>query len=58
MEEPVQEAQPQPQAQSQHVTEEQYYDERPKGGTLGTRLRSFWDKIIEATDEKLDDTLN
>ena len=58
MEEPVQEAQPQPQAQSQHVTEEQYYDERPKGGTLGTRLRSCWDKIIEATDEKLDDTLN
>ncbi len=58
MEEPVQEAQPQPQAQSQHETEEQYYDERPKSGTLGTRLRSFWDKIIEATDEKLDDTLN
>ena len=62
MEEPVREAQPQPQpqaqAQAQHVTEEQYYDERPKGGTLGTRLRSFWDKIIEATDEKLDDTLN
>jgi cell division protein FtsA len=55
-EEPVQVAQPQ--SQSQHVTEEQYYDERPKNGTIGTRLRSFWDKIIEATDEKLDDTLN
>jgi cell division protein FtsA len=56
IEEPVQAAQPQ--SQSQQVPEEQYYDERPKNGTIGTRLRSFWDKIIEATDEKLDDTLN
>jgi hypothetical protein len=54
IEEPVQAAQP----QSHHMSEEQYYDERPKSGTIGTRLRSFWDKIIEATDEKLDDTLN
>ncbi|MHC1733090.1 MAG: cell division protein FtsA [Bacteroidales bacterium] len=56
IEEPVQAAQPQ--SQSHHMSEEQYYDERPKSGTIGTRLRSFWDKIIEATDEKLDDTLN
>ena len=36
--------------------EEPFYDERPQGGrSFGDKLRGIWDKIIEATDEKLDD---
>jgi len=52
-EEPVQAPQHQPEP------EEQYYGERPKGGnSITERFRNLWGKIIEATDEKLDDTLN
>jgi len=49
MEEAAKVAQPQPEPQ------EEYYDERPRGGSIGNKLRNIWDKIIEATDEKLDD---
>jgi len=49
IEEPVKVAQHQPEPQ------EEYYEERPRGGSIGNKLRNIWDKIIEATDEKLDD---
>jgi cell division protein FtsA len=39
------------------VTDERFYDERPKGGgSFGDKLRNIWDRIIEATDERLDET--
>jgi len=37
--------------------DELFHDgQRRTGRFLGDRLRGLWDKIIEATDEKLDDT--
>jgi cell division protein FtsA len=39
------------------VADEKYYDERPRGGgSFGDKLRNIWDRIIEATDEKLDES--
>lgn len=34
-----------------------FYEGRPPASrSFGDKLRGIWDKIIEATDEKLDDT--
>lgn len=39
------------------VADDRYYDDRPRGGgSFGDKLRNIWDRIIEATDEKLDDS--
>ncbi len=41
----------------QQVPEEEIYEERTRGGSLiGEKLRNLWGKIIEATDEKIDES--
>jgi cell division protein FtsA len=45
------------QVEQEQEPEETFFGERPQGGrSFGDKLRNIWDKIIEATDEKIDET--
>ncbi len=45
------------QVEQEQEQEEPFFGERPQGGrSFGDKLRNIWDKIIEATDEKIDES--
>ena len=45
------------QVEQEQEQEETFYNDRPQGGrSFGDKLRNIWDKIIEATDEKIDES--
>jgi cell division protein FtsA len=45
------------QVEQEQEQEESFFGERPQGGrSFGDKLRNIWDKIIEATDEKIDES--
>ena len=45
------------QVEQEQEQEESFFEERPQGGrSFGDKLRNIWDKIIEATDEKIDES--
>jgi len=40
----------------QPVAEEEFYEEQSRGGSsISDKLKNLWGKIIEVTDEKIDD---